>query len=100
KPANCHGRGRGLESWFVISLVVDCVVPLVRCSVIENIGLTRRNGSVHCVREYSGIVQSVRIGPPQPRNSFISAISLYPATIRIDKFLNACCCLGPAQLAQ
>jgi hypothetical protein len=34
--------------------------------------------------------------PPQPRNSFISAISLYPATIRIDKFLNAFRCLGPA----
>src|SRR5258708_28335110 len=42
---------------------------------------------------------SVRIGPPQPNNSFISPISLYPATIRIDKCLNACRCLEPAQLA-
>jgi Fe2+ transport system protein FeoA len=30
---------------------------------------------------------SVQIRPPQPRNSFISAISLYPATIRIDSLL-------------
>jgi hypothetical protein len=41
----------------------------------------------------------VQIQPPQPRNSFISAVSLCPATIRIDEFLNACRCLGPAQLA-
>jgi hypothetical protein len=38
-----------------------------------------------------------RIGPPQPKVSFLSATSTNSATIRIVKFLNACLCVGPAQ---
>jgi hypothetical protein len=37
--------------------------------------------------------------PATKKFFFISAISLYPASIRIDKSSNACRCLGPAQLA-
>jgi hypothetical protein len=46
--------------------------------------LTQRNGSVRYETECSEIVYSVRIGPSQPKNSFLSAISTNPATIRID----------------
>jgi hypothetical protein len=46
--------------------------------------ITQRNGSVRYETECSEIVYSVRIGPLQPKNSFLSAISTNPATIRID----------------
>jgi hypothetical protein len=46
-----------------------------------------------------GLANSDGCRPSQPRDSSISAISLYPATIRIDKFLNACRCVTGAARA-
>ncbi len=57
-------------------------------ALLANVGLTRRNGRVRCEKVSRVIVNSVRIGPPQPKNSFLSAISTNPATIRIDNPLS------------
>jgi hypothetical protein len=51
-------------------------------------GLTQSRESIQCGKECTKCLNSVRIGPPQPKNSFLSASSLYPATIRIDNFPN------------
>jgi hypothetical protein len=46
----------------------------------------QRHESIRSRTVCSRIVYSVRIGPPQPRFSFISATSTNPATIGIDNF--------------
>src|SRR6266851_5786782 len=54
--------------------------------LFANTGLRQPHESIGCGTGCSIIVYSVRIGPPQPRNLFLSTTSANPATIRIDNF--------------
>jgi hypothetical protein len=63
------------------NLRVRLLCLIVHC--IANRGLREPHESIRPGRVCSIIVYSVRIGPPQPRFSFLSAGSANPATIRI-----------------
>jgi hypothetical protein len=57
-------------------------IPKILIAVGSSHGVMK---PIRCGTEYSRIVYSVGIGPPQAKFSFLSSTSANPATIRIDR---------------